>query len=194
GEGRKPGLPSPVGEFFPGMQGAWEQLRCGWAMPLEKTEDIVGPVCWGWWDLSFGEMAASTGASCSGQLLRAGCALAGCRLGTCPALLLCSQRQQCWAALDTALGTASMAWAPWAAGTRGQEPSADGRFLVSLLAARLCGALLELSTGLQSAKGEMGPSPRLRYSSCHWLRSSNVSRVPTPFSLSLQQDDLCESP
>ncbi|RLV63613.1 hypothetical protein DV515_00018096, partial [Chloebia gouldiae] len=94
GEGRKPGLPSPMGGFFPGMQGAWEKLRRGWAVPLEKAEDIVGPVCWGWWDQSFGEMAASTGASCFGQLLRVGCAVAGCRLGTCPALLLCSQRQQ----------------------------------------------------------------------------------------------------
>ncbi|RLV82398.1 hypothetical protein DV515_00016691 [Chloebia gouldiae] len=42
-------------------------------------------------------------------------------------------------------------------------------------------ALLELSTRLQSAKGEMGPSPRLRDSSCHWLRSSNVSEFPLCF-------------
>ncbi|RLV76396.1 hypothetical protein DV515_00017018 [Chloebia gouldiae] len=147
-EGRKPGLPhlwvgfslACRGGVQSGWGSAWEQLQHGWALPLEKAEHIVCPVCWGWWDQRFGEMAASTGASCSGQQLRAGCAVAGCRLGTCPALLLCSQRQQCWAALGTALGMASMAWAPRAPGTRGQEPSADGHFLVSLLAAGLCGS------------------------------------------------------
>ncbi|CAN8178631.1 unnamed protein product, partial [Coccothraustes coccothraustes] len=67
-------------------------------------------------------------ASCSGQLLRAGCAVAGCRLGTCPALLLCSQRQQGWAALGTALGTASMAWAPRVLAQGDRSPQLMGSF------------------------------------------------------------------